>query len=574
MKLRTPVAATAATLVAAALTGTTVATTAGSADAGVLTAGATKGETSYVVLAERGTSATDLARKLRAEGATVTGTNEAIGMVTVTTRDAGFRAGAARVAGVDGIAANREIGRSPVRDVSAIERENLHAKVRGHVAAKKGGAGDPLDTQLWGMRMIKADQAHRATLGSKRVKVGVIDTGVQADHPDLHPNFDYKLSRNFATDMPDIDGPCEVASCHDPATVDEGGHGSHVAGTIAAAMNGLGVSGVAPGVDLVNVRAGQDSGYFFLAPTVNALTYAGDAGLDVVNMSFYVDPWLYNCKGGAPEDTAEQAADQDTIIEAMNRALDYAHDKGVTMVAATGNNHEDLANPRVDGSSPDYGADPHSRTIDNSNCFDMPVEGPHVIGVNSVGPSGKKSDLSNYTTDLTSGEVEVAAPGGWYRDGFGTDTYSTNENLILSSVPLVSVQETGEVDADGNITDVGRDSGVQKVCSTRPARGAAKCGYYAFYQGTSMATPHTTGVAALAVSAHGRHGKHGAFGMAPDAVRSLLMRTATDHACPDGGVQSYTDEGRSAEFTATCVGTKDFNGFYGAGIVNALGVVR
>ena len=53
----------------------------------------------------------------------------------------------------------------------------------------------------------------------------------------------------------------------------------------------------------MNVRAGQDSGYFFLSPTANALTYSGDAGLDVVNMSFYVDPWLYNCKGGAPEDT-------------------------------------------------------------------------------------------------------------------------------------------------------------------------------------------------------------------------------------------------------------------------------
>ena len=45
----------------------------------------------------------------------------------------------------------------------------------------------------------------------------------------------------------------------------------------------------------MNVRAGQDSGYFFLGPTVDALTYAADAGIDVVNMSFYVDPWLYNC---------------------------------------------------------------------------------------------------------------------------------------------------------------------------------------------------------------------------------------------------------------------------------------
>ena len=46
---------------------------------------------------------------------------------------------------------------------------------------------------------------------------------------------------------------------------------------------------------LVEIRGGQDSGYLFLGPVTDALTYAGDVGLDVVNMSFYVDPWLYNC---------------------------------------------------------------------------------------------------------------------------------------------------------------------------------------------------------------------------------------------------------------------------------------
>jgi hypothetical protein len=62
--------------------------------------------------------------------------------------------------------------------------------------------------------------------------------------------------------------------------------------------------------------------------------------------------------------------------------------------------------------------------------------------------------------------------------------------------------------------------------------------------------------------------------MNPEAVERLMARTATDHACPEGGVQSYTQEGRSEEFTATCVGTSRFNGFYGNGIVNALGVVK
>ena len=195
--------------------------------------------------------------------------------------------------------------------------------------------------------------------------VGVLDTGIQGDHPDLRSNFNKKLSRNFTTDMADIDGAeCEFAAASTRPDWDDGGHGTHVAGTIAASLNGMGLSGVAPKVSLVNIRGGQDSGYFFLGPVTEALTYAGDAGLDVVNMSFYVDPWLYNCVGGAPEDTPEQADEQDVVIEAMTRALDYAHDSDVTLVGSLGNSHEDLANPRHDFTSPDYPVGTDARADD------------------------------------------------------------------------------------------------------------------------------------------------------------------------------------------------------------------
>jgi len=567
----------AAVLLTATVTGTTW-----SSSASPTRSAGTQAATSYVVLAEAGTSVTALADSLAGSGSKVTSVNRDIGMVVVSSTDTAFRARATKISGVEGVAADRSIGYAPTRRPLTVERENLTAAKAGKApkalkapAAKKPPKvkSDPLDSLLWGMKMINADQAHAVTLGSKRVRVGIMDTGVQGDHPDLHANFDYDRSRNFVTDIPEIDGACESADCVDPVGEDDNGHGTHVAGTVGAAMNGFGVSGVAPKVDIVEVRAGQDSGYFFLQPTVDALTYSANAGLDVVNMSFYVDPWLYNCAGGAPEDTPEQAAEQDVIIEAMSRALDYAHSKNVTLVAATGNNHEDLADPRVDISSPDYGADPHDRTIDNETCLDLPVEGPNVIGVNALGPSSKKSDFSNYTTDLNSGEVEVSAPGGWFRDGFGTPTYRTNENMILSSVPLVALQDTGEVDENGDITPDGEATGVKKICQADPEPGTTTCGYYAFFQGTSMASPHAAGVAALAVSAHGYNLSPGNFGLAPATVRALLQGTATDHACPEGGVQSYLNEGRSAEFTATCVGTPASNGFYGAGIVNALGVV-
>src|SRR5262249_19164704 len=138
-----------------------------------------------------------------------------------------------------------------------------------------------------------------------------------------------------------------------PVGTDDGGHGTHVAGIIGAAANGFGVSGVAPNVSLVELKGGQDSGFFFLEPVVNALTYAGQHGIDVVNMSFFVDPWLYNCVAN-PADSPAAQAEQRTIIAGMFRALTFAHVKGVTLLAALGNEHEDKGNPRTDVTSPDY----------------------------------------------------------------------------------------------------------------------------------------------------------------------------------------------------------------------------
>lgn len=537
----------------------------------------------YIVLAKEGAAAQAVADRLTAAGATVSSVNTDIGMIAVSQAPSDFLATARGLEGVHAAATNGIVGRSPKPskpNADVLNEAKIAAK-KGEVnprsaAAKKGkkGASDPLDSYLWGMDMMNVPAAHKIEMGDKRVKVGVMDTGVDGTHPDLAANFDTKLSRNFTTDMVDVDGDCEYDGCVDPANVDDNGHGTHVAGTMAAAMNGMGVSGVAPEVGIVNVRAGQDSGYFFLDATANALTYSGDVGLDVVNMSFYVDPWAYNCAGGAPEDTPEQAAEQDMIIETMKRALNYAHDKGVTLVGALGNNFEDLSNPRPDSSSPDYPVDnEHDRTIDNANCWDLPVEGPHVLGVSAVGPTGKKADYSNYATDLTSGELEISAPGGWFRDGFGTDTFRTNENLILSTAPMHVLQEEGSVDEAGDITEQGEALGVMKECTSKPAKGAVACGYYQFLQGTSMASPHAAGVAALAVSAHGKVNGKAGFGLAPDTVKSLLMSTATKTACP-AAVITYQQEGRPSVFNARCVGTADFNSIYGAGIANALGVVQ
>mgnify|MGYP002651309753 CR=1 FL=1 len=295
----------------------------------------------------------------------------------------------------------------------------------------------------------------------------------------------------------------------------------------------------------------KDGGFFFLGPSVNALTYAADQQLDVVNMSFYVDPWLYACEGGAPEDDPEQATTQDVTIELMRRAQDLAHEQGVTMVGSAGNSSADMADPGTDETSPNYGDEPHSRTIDPESCYDLPVEGPHVIGVSSIDEGGSLSSFSNWTTEPDGEDIEVAAPGGGA---------AVSPRGVLSATPRSLARVEGLVDDDGRLTQLGVDAGYVRDCPEGMAEDAPdpdqRCGLYTYAQGTSMASPHAAGVAALIISAEGDR-------MAPDAVRERLLGTAADQACPSG-----TGSGGPR-----CVGDAGRNGFVGEGVVDAAAAV-
>ncbi len=505
-----------------------------------------------------------------AAGGTVVDRNDEIDLMLVSTDNSGFAEQVRNAQGVTGVALNHSIGTAQPNMPHRFAEERPEAAAAGRPAAKHGNRGggkhraDPLASLQWDMAMIGTDAAHKRATG-KGVTVGIIDTGVDASHPDIAPNFSSALSRNFTVDRPDIDGPCDTPTCIDPADVDEGGHGTHVAGTVAAARNGVGITGVAPDATIVNVRAGQDSGYFFVWETVKALVYAGDAKLDVANMSFYTDPWLYNCESAADyvsgTVTPEQLAEQATVRKVVLAATKYAHDHGVTLVAAAGNGHTNYSLPtRFDDTSPDYPPGTEAERVVSANCLDLPSEAPEVISVSSVGPSGTKSDFSNYGL----GSVEVSAPGGWFRDGIGTPTFQTSANQILSSYPLALGIEEGLFD---EATQQPTDDSSAVDCSVSP------CAFYTYLQGTSMASPHAAGVAALIVQAHGKGNRAHGYSLDPDAVKSILLRSATDHACPVGGTEIYTDEGRAADFNAVCDGTTANNGLYGEGIVNAAAAV-
>ncbi|HEX2103258.1 MAG TPA: S8 family serine peptidase [Solirubrobacteraceae bacterium] len=545
------------------------------------------GAREFVVVWKNGATVAEARDAVQSAGGTVVEANLAARTATVRTSDPAFAAKANNHAALVGAVPDTVIGHAPSRGRGdkpySRDVETERGEGRGHGRRGRDEGGDPLSSLQWDMRMIGATPAgsYRVQQARRAVRVGVLDTGVDGSHPDVAPNFDRALSRNFTTDRPSIDGPCERPSCVDANDEDESGHGTHVATTIAGALNGIGIAGVAPKADIVNLRVGQDSGFFFFQETVNALTYAGDNGVDVVNMSYFVDPWLYNCVANA-FDTPEQQQQQITIRTAVQNALDYARAHGVTLIASAGNENTDLGRPTIDHVSPDIilpgfipqppGFDPN-RPVDNG-CVVLPTEGAGVLSVSAVGPTKRKAYYSNYGLEQTT----VSAPGGDRREFFGTPQYNAPESRILAAYPLGVARAQCEVDDNGVPTGfTGCDPAARTErfpALVRDCRGS-RCGLYQWIQGTSMAAPHATGVAALIVAEHGaRDRAKGGLTLDPARTEQILRATATDTPCPEPRLLHYPDPGLDASFDALCEGTPQLNGFYGDGIVNALAAVR
>ncbi|MFE0677037.1 S8 family serine peptidase [Streptomyces sp. NPDC058867] len=419
------------------------------------------GTRAYLVITAPGDT-TAVRDAVTANGGTVFQYYDAIGVITAHSASASF---AATMRGVNGV---QQVGATRTSDVPA---DAYNPALPANPAQSTTPSGEPVRAD---MTQIKADQAWAVTTGSASVKVGILDTGVDDQHQDLAPNFNAADSASCAYGKPDT---------RTGAWRDVGTHGTHVAGTVAAAKNGKGVIGVAPGVKISSVRIAEPgSSLFFAENTVCGFMWAGDHGFKVTNNSYYTDPWQFNCP-----DNVDQAA----IIEGVRRAQEYAEGKGSLQVAAAGNSNLDLANKTTDTESPNDST-PVTRTITNA-CLDIPTELPGVVTVSAMGTTAKAS-YSNYGLNV----IDVTAPGG---------------------------------DSTG-------------VYSTLPG------GKYGPKSGTSMASPHVAGVAALLASTNP--------GITPAQLRDKLATQANDVACPSD---------------SRCKGTTAKNGFFGEGQVDALKAV-
>lgn len=252
----------------------------------------------------------------------------------------------------------------------------------------------------WGVERIGARKASAAGKRGKGANVAVINTGIDPTHPDLAGNIGDGIAYNRAVGYPEINW------------VDDNGHGTHVAGTIAAADNDFGVVGVAPKSTLHAVKVLNQDGVGYASDVAMGIIWSAIKGCDVANMSL-----------------------SGPYSPLVQRAIQFAHKRGLLMVSSAGNGGEEVS---------------------------YPASAKEVVAVSATTPDDGFAEFSNYGP-----EIELAAPG----------------------VEILSTLPSGE---------------------------------YGVATGTSFATPHVTGTAALLM----------AKGYSAKEARYVMTDTATDLGLP------------------------------------------
>src|SRR5437588_10048106 len=289
----------------------------------------------YIVLYQSQAVPADAASTIAQAGGKLVYSYPQIGVVIASSDNTAFRASLMTDSRVDGVSATSAFA-TKINDgtVKGESSTDANGPPPGDLPNAPATETDTFSPLQWDMRQIHTPEAHAITGGSPAVLVGDIDTGIDFTHPDLQPNIDVADSANCVSGAP-VPGL---------AAQDDNGHGTHTAGTIAAASNGIGIVGVAPNVKIAGIKAGNADGFFFPEAVVCSFIWAGTHHVDVTNNSYFADPFLFNCKN----DPLQRA-----IWKAEQRAIRFAMQQGTVVVADEGNQADDLSHPTLDATSPD-----------------------------------------------------------------------------------------------------------------------------------------------------------------------------------------------------------------------------
>lgn len=326
-------------------------------------------------------------------------------------------------------------------------------------------AGALLFSRQWNMRAIRADAAWAAGhLGSKTVRVAILDTGIDYMLPDLAGLVDLEHSVSFEP-LDDLYAAFYYPG-RDPST-DLHYHGTNVATQVSS--NAWAFAGVTSKTTLMSVKVCSFLGGCH--GVTEGLLYAIDNGADVINMSL----------GGWFKKSAFPGA-----VAAYNKIMNYAKQQGVTIVVAAGNDGNDLDTQKNIAIRDDEGniAD----RVHVPSFFSTYCDATQVICVSAVRAADVPSSYTNYGRSA----IDVAAPGG------------------------------------------DRGEWVYSLCPQTSLVFNCANGYYTLgVAGTSQATPHVSGLAALMVQRYGRN---------PSQVKNAIRRSADDLGQP--GNDPYFGAGR------------------------------
>ena len=411
----------------------------------------------------------DLAAQVSAAGGTLTSSFDQIGVAVAASSDPAFADRASKIKGIAAVTEDIEVQWvAPERVVDAGDFD----------PAASFGATEAFRQIQWAPDAISAPAAWDLGARGAGARVAIVDGGIHSTHQDIAPNLDVAHSRSFVTgrafNFDQARDTLRVCRLNDTFW-----HGTHVAGIVAAPGQGLGTVGIAPSATLIGVKVLHcGSGSF--ASVIAGIVYAatpiaeGGAGADVINMSLGA---LFPREGvGAAK-----------LAVALGKATTYAYQRGVTVIAALGNNAADLDH--------------------TANLIFVPAMSPHVIAVSATGPMGWALGVNNFDrpasyTNYGQSAVTFAGPGGDF--------------VLPGNAPCTKpVNPAGFITVPCWVFDL----------VLAPQRGSGSAiNSYAWAAGTSMATPAVSGVAALIIGKFGRIG--------PAAVERRLRQSADDLGKP------------------------------------------